>query len=83
MFIYKKATNYLSNIDFNDYLDNKGVFLIFGKETSGLPNELLEKYQNYLVKIPMHDNIRSFNLSNSVICALYELSRQNQFKNTK
>lgn len=80
----KKANNYLSNIDFKEYLDHdQRIYLVFGQETNGLPEQLLNKYQNNLVKIPMHNAIRSFNLANSVICALYELSRQNQFKNVK
>ncbi|AAP56668.2 SpoU class rRNA methylase [Mycoplasmoides gallisepticum str. R(low)] len=80
----KKANNYLSNIDFKEYLDHdQRIYLVFGQETNGLPDQLLNKYQDNLVKIPMHNAIRSFNLANSVICALYELSRQNQFKNVK
>ncbi|MBQ7646651.1 MAG: tRNA (uridine(34)/cytosine(34)/5-carboxymethylaminomethyluridine(34)-2'-O)-methyltransferase TrmL [Clostridia bacterium] len=55
------------------------VFLFFGKETKGLPEELL--YENYdkCVRIPMLDGLRSLNLSNSVAIAVYEVLRQQSF----
>ena len=57
-----------------DYPDN--CYLFFGKETKGLPEELLIKYRNYDVRIPMINNARSLNLSNSVAIAVYEVLRQ-------
>ena len=57
------------------YLAND--FLIFGKETAGLPAELLEKWGDNCVRIPMIEGIpRSLNLSNAVAVALYEALRQ-------
>lgn len=55
------------------------VFLFFGKETKGLPEELL--YRNYekCVRIPMLNGLRSLNLSNSVAIAVYEVLRQQEF----
>jgi tRNA (cytidine/uridine-2'-O-)-methyltransferase len=54
-----------------------GVVLIFGGEAKGLPLELLERYQDRLVGIPMHSSlVRSLNLSTSVAVALYEVLRQ-------
>lgn len=56
------------------YPDN--VYLMFGKETKGLPEELLIKNPNQCVRIPMAGDIRSLNLSNSVAIAVYEVLRQ-------
>ena len=52
--------------------------MIFGKETKGLSKEILEKYPEGMVRIPMvnEDRIRSLNLSNSVAVAVYEAIRQ-------
>ena len=56
-----------------------GDFLVFGKETKGLPEELLIKNEETCVRIPMYEKARSLNLSNSVAIALYEALRQNDF----
>ena len=56
------------------YPDN--CYLLFGKETKGLPEELLIKHPESCVRIPMGDEIRSLNLSNSVAIATYEVLRQ-------
>lgn len=55
------------------------VFLMFGKETAGLPEELLAKNKDTAVRIPMLPNLRSLNLSNSVAIAVYEVLRQKDF----
>ena len=57
-----------------NYPDN--CYLVFGKETKGLPEELLIKNPDRCVRIPMGDEIRSLNLSNSVAVAVYETLRQ-------
>lgn len=53
-----------------------GDFLIFGKETKGLPEELLKEHEENCVRIPMFGEIRCLNLSNSVAVAVYEGLRQ-------
>ena len=53
-----------------------GSYLVFGKETKGLPEELLIKNPDNCVRIPMAGEIRSLNLSNSVAIAVYEVLRQ-------
>ena len=53
-----------------------GSFLVFGKETKGLPEELLKANHDRCVRIPMRGIIRSLNLSNSVAIAVYETLRQ-------
>ncbi|MGE5612807.1 MAG: tRNA (cytidine(34)-2'-O)-methyltransferase [Bacillota bacterium] len=56
-------------------------FLVFGKETAGLPEELLEANREACIRIPMRPGIRSLNLSNSVAVVLYEVLRQQGFEN--
>jgi len=51
-------------------------FLMFGKESAGIPEEILLENQNQCVRIPMWGDIRSLNLSNSVSIVLYEALRQ-------
>lgn len=70
-----KATKRYSDIEFRD-----GDFLVFGKETKGLPVELLEANPETCVRMPMRtDHVRSLNLSNSVAIMLYEALRQLDF----
>ena len=58
-----------------------GDFLVFGKETKGLPEELLLKNEETCVRIPMLEEARSLNLSNSAAIAVYEALRQLNFPN--
>lgn len=60
-----------------------GDFLVFGKETKGLPESLLEKHYLECVRIPMMGETRSLNLSNSVCVGVYEALRQNDYPNFK
>lgn len=60
-----------------------GDFLVFGKETKGLPETLLEKHYDECVRIPMMGETRSLNLSNSVCVGVYEGLRQLGFPNFK
>ena len=60
-------------------------FIVFGKETKGLPEELLYNRMETAIRIPMVEEARSLNLSNSVAVVAYEAMRQNEFhllKNT-
>ena len=66
----------------NRYTDTAfrdGDFLVFGKETAGLPKEPLAKNADRAIRIPMGESQRSLNLSNSVAIVLYEALRQNNF----
>ena len=56
------------------------VFLMFGRETRGLPEELLAKHPESTVRIPMLPGLRSLNLSNSAAIAVYEVLRQRDFR---
>ena len=64
---------------YSDAAYREGDYLVFGKETKGLPNELLLKHPAACVRIPMREEARSLNLSNSVAIAVYEGLRQNDF----
>ena len=55
-------------------------YIMFGKESAGIPEELLVKNKENCIRIPMIGDIRSLNLSNSVAIVLYEALRQNNFK---
>lgn len=57
--------------------------IIFGKETKGLPEDLLVAHYDRCVRIPMKNNLRSLNLSNSVAVILYEALRQQNFNSLK
>ena len=58
---------------------DKDIFLLFGSETKGLPKAILGKLKNRSIKIPMINNSRSLNLSNSVAVVVYEVWRQLKF----
>ncbi len=66
-----KAKQSIYDVKFND-----GDFLMFGKETKGLPEDMIFGDLDHAIRIPMRDNIRSLNLSNSVAIVLYEAIRQ-------
>lgn len=60
-----------------------GCFILFGKETKGLPEDLIYAGFDRAVRIPMYGALRSLNLSNSVAIILYEALRQNDFFRSK
>lgn len=66
-----------------NYCDNGGkeIFLVFGKETKGLPEDLLLEHIEKCIRIPMKVHKRSLNLSNSVAVIAYEVLRQFGFEN--
>ena len=65
-----------------DYSTMEEIFVLFGKETKGLPEWLLEKYlDKKTIRIPMLPTLRSLNLSNSVCVIAYEILRQKKFEN--
>ena len=64
-----------------NYSDKSEVFIMFGKETKGLPENLLKKYIEKTIRIPMRETLRSLNLSNSVAIVIYEVLRQKNFEN--
>ncbi len=63
------------------YTNEQEIYLLFGKETKGLPEDLLKENMENAIRIPMRENLRSLNLSNSVSIVAYEVLRQNDFEN--
>lgn len=55
------------------------AFIMFGKESAGIPEELLLQYKETSIRIPMAEGTRSLNLSNAAAIVLFEALRQNQF----
>ena len=64
---------------FSDVKFPPGAFLVFGKETAGLPPELLSLHPGRCIRLPMIHEARSLNLSNSVAVSVYEAMRQSGF----
>lgn len=64
---------------YSDVCYPERVFLVFGKETKGLPEDLLYQNRESCVRMPMRESLRSLNLSNTVAIATYEVFRQRGF----
>lgn len=73
-FATTKAPNVYSEAHFEP-----DCYIMFGKESAGIPEKILVENQDTCIRIPMNENIRSLNLSNSVAIVLYEALRQNNF----
>lgn len=69
-----KAKRSYTEVAFED-----DCFIMFGKESAGIPEEILVDHEDTCIRIPMNPDIRSLNLSNSVAIVLYEALRQNDF----
>lgn len=76
-FFSTKAQNCYADIS---YPQDKDIYLIFGKESKGIDENILFEHKERTVRIPMIEETRSLNLSNSVAIAVYEVLRQNHFK---
>lgn len=68
---------------YSDVAYEPDCYIMFGKESAGIPEELLKDNKDTCVRIPMVGETRSLNLSNSVAIVLYEALRQNDFSNMK
>ena len=77
-FVTTKGKHVYSEPKFNE-MDE--VFALFGKETKGLPEDILQKYIDKTIRIPMREGLRSLNLSNSVAIVAYDIFRQANFDN--
>ena len=77
-FVTTKGKHCYSDVDYSN-LDN--IYLLFGKETKGLPEDLLKNNLDKAIRIPMRKTLRSLNLSNSVAIVSYEVLRQQNFSN--
>ena len=65
------------SFDYSNCCEN--IYLIFGKESTGVPKEILNKYLDKCMRIPINNCIRSLNLSNCVAIMLYEVLRQQKY----
>ncbi|MDQ0176485.1 tRNA (uridine(34)/cytosine(34)/5-carboxymethylaminomethyluridine(34)-2'-O)-methyltransferase TrmL [Bacillus chungangensis] len=70
-------------VDFDYSQVEKDYYFIFGKETSGLPKDFIEKHKERALRIPMNDKVRSLNLSNTAAILVYEALRQQHFQDLK
>ena len=77
-FVTTKGKHCYTDVEYPKYDE---VFMLFGKETKGLPEDTLKKYLANTIRIPMRENFRSLNLSNSVAIVAYEMLRQDEFRN--
>lgn len=70
-----KSKQKYTDVSFED-----DAYIMFGKESAGIPEEILLDYKETSIRIPMYPDIRSLNLGNSVAIVLYEALRQQEFK---
>lgn len=66
---------------FNYSNPNSNIYLIFGKESTGIPKKILQNNLDKCLRIPMSENVRCLNISNSVAIMVYEVLRQQNFPN--
>ena len=59
---------------------DRDIYLVFGKESTGIPKEILQKDLDHCMRIPINANIRSLNLSNCVAIMLFEVLRQQDYR---
>lgn len=76
-FLTKHGKKPYTSFDYSD--ESADIFFVFGKETSGLPEDVLKENEDRCLRIPMNENIRSLNLSNTASILIYEALRQQSF----
>lgn len=80
-YITKFGEKPYSSFDYSN--PDKDYFFIFGRETTGLPKDVIENNKDVSLRIPMNDNIRSLNLSNTAAILIYEALRQQDYRHLK
>lgn len=78
-YLTKFGDNLHSSFDYRD--PDKDYYFVFGRETTGLPKDLIAKNEDVCLRIPMNDNVRSLNLSNTAAILIYEALRQQGYPN--
>ena len=78
-YVTRYSKKVYSTFDFSDL--KKDVYLMFGKESTGIPHDILRAHMEHVFRIPMVPEARSLNLSNCVALVAYEVLRQQQFPN--
>lgn len=67
-----------SSFDYSN-LEDENLYFIFGKESTGIPKEILQRDLEHCIRIPMTDGVRALNVSNSVAIVIYEVLRQQNY----
>ena len=80
-YITKFGQKPYSSFDYSD--SSKDYYFIFGRETTGLPKDVIENNKETSLRIPMNENIRSLNLSNTAAILIYEALRQQNYAHLK
>jgi len=78
-YLSRYGTKTHSEFDYSN--TNKDIYLIFGKESTGIPKEILKDNIDRCLRIPINNNIRALNLSNCVAIMIYEVLRQQNYPN--
>ncbi len=78
-YVTRYSNKVYSSFDFKEVTHD--IFLMFGRESTGIPHDILREHPNRLLRIPMVPEARSLNLSNSVAIVVYEVLRQQKFPN--
>lgn len=73
----KFATKYYTDLDYSNHEEDH--YFVFGRETSGLPDWMKEKYADTALRVPMTDKVRSLNLANTAAILVYEALKQQAF----
>ena len=76
-FLTRYGTKTYTDFDYSD--TSKNIYLVFGRESTGIPKEILKKHLETCLRIPTNDSIRALNLSNCVAIMVYEVLRQQAF----
>ena len=79
-FYYLTRYGHKPHTSFDYSNKDENIYLIFGKESTGIPKEILTKDLEHCMRIPMTDKVRALNVSNSVAIMLYEVLRQQDFR---
>lgn len=80
-YIENFGKKYYSDFDFSD--SDKDLFFVFGRETNGIPKDLLEGKEDRCLRLQMTDKVRSLNLSNTAAIVVYDVLKQQGFPGLK
>ncbi|BCB02805.1 tRNA (uridine(34)/cytosine(34)/5-carboxymethylaminomethyluridine(34)-2'-O)-methyltransferase TrmL [Bacillus sp. KH172YL63] len=78
-FFYLTKYGKIPHTNFDYSVEDKDYFFIFGRETSGLPDDIIQNNLDRALRIPMNGNVRSLNLSNTAAILIYEALRQRNY----
>lgn len=78
-FYYLTRYGHTPHTSFDYSNSNENIYFMFGKETTGIPKELLSPHLDRCIRLPMSSNVRALNLSNTVAIVVYEALRQQNY----